>query len=340
DRGLAVGSHGLPLMGSGDWNDGMNRVGREGRGESVWLAWFLIATLSDFAELAERRGDRERSATYRSHAEKLKLAVEKEAWDGEWYRRAYFDDGTPLGSAENEECRIDSIAQSWGVISGAADPERARRALNSVDKHLVRRDRKLVLLFTPPFDQSPLDPGYIKGYVPGVRENGGQYTHAAIWTVLAFALLGDGDRAFELFRMINPVCLTRKEEEVMRYQIEPYVIAADVYAAAPYVGRGGWSWYTGSGGWMYRVAIEAILGFKLRVSRFTIDPCIPSSWRQYEIVYTHQQARYRIIVENPEGVSRGVARVELDGAALEDKWVPLSGEEGEHQVRVVLGKMM
>jgi cyclic beta-1,2-glucan synthetase len=340
DRGLAVGAHGLPLMGSGDWNDGMNRVGYGGKGESVWLAWFLIATLSDFAELAGRRGDNERSRVYRGHAERLSWAVEKEAWDGEWYRRAYFDDGTPLGSANNDECRIDSIAQSWGVISGAATRERALLAMSSVEKHLVRSENKLVLLFTPPFDRSPVDPGYIKGYVPGVRENGGQYTHAAIWVVLAFALQGDGDLAFALFRMLNPICHASTEEEVMRYKIEPYVVAADVYAVGPFEGRGGWSWYTGSAGWLYRVAIEAILGFKLRGSHFTIDPCIPASWPKYEMVYSHQEARYRIVVENPHGVSRGVEMVELDGVKMEDKWVPLSGEDGMHAVRVVLGHQL
>jgi cyclic beta-1,2-glucan synthetase len=340
DRGLAVGAHGLPLMGSGDWNDGMNRVGYRGKGESVWLAWFLIATLSGFAELAERRGDHERSRIYRGHAEKLSWAVEQEAWDGEWYRRAYFDDGTPLGSASNNECRIDSIAQSWGVISGAANRERALRAISSVEKHLVRSENKLILLFTPPFDRAPVDPGYIKGYVPGVRENGGQYTHAAIWVVLAFALQGEGDRACSLFRMLNPICHASAEEGVMRYKIEPYVVAADVYAVAPFEGRGGWSWYTGSAGWMYRVAIEAILGFKLRGSHFTLDPCIPASWPKYEMVYSYQDARYRIVVENPHGVSRGVEMVELDGVEMEDKWVPLSGDEGAHSVRIVLGKQL
>jgi cyclic beta-1,2-glucan glucanotransferase len=338
DRGLAVGAHGLPLMGSGDWNDGMNRVGYEGRGESVWLAWFLIATLSDFADVAEQRGDSSRAATYREHTEKLSQAVEKEGWDGEWYRRAYFDDGAPLGSAGNDECRIDSIAQSWGVISGAAERERARIAMNSVDEHLVNRAYKQILLFDPPFDWAPVDPGYIKGYVPGVRENGGQYTHAAIWVVLAFALQGEGDRAYELFRMINPVYQTRSEKDVMRYKIEPYVVSADVYSASPYEGRGGWSWYTGSAGWMYRVAIEAILGFKLRGSRFTIDPCIPSAWQKYELVYTNHQARYRIVVENPHGVSRGVESVELDGELMEDKWVPLSEDEELHLVYIVMGK--
>jgi cyclic beta-1,2-glucan glucanotransferase len=338
DRGLAVGAHGLPLMGSGDWNDGMNRVGREGRGESVWLAWFLITTLKGFAELAENHGDSERSTTYRRHAERLARGVEENAWDGEWYRRAYFDDGTPLGSVENEECRIDSIAQSWGVICGSAGQDRARQAMASVVKHLVRRDDKLILLLTPPFDRSPLDPGYIKGYVPGVRENGGQYTHAAIWTVLACALQGDADLASELFRMINPINHTFSPEEILRYKVEPYVVAADVYAVAPHQGRGGWTWYTGSAGWMYRVAIEAILGFRLRGSHFSIEPCIPDGWSKYEIVYRYHSARYQITVENPHGVSRGVEKLELDGVELKNKEVPLDGEEAIHNVRVVMGK--
>ncbi len=337
DHGLAVGAHGLPLIGSGDWNDGMNRVGREGKGESVWLAWFLIATLDSFAELAKERGDSERTAVYRRHRDQLTQAVENEAWDGEWYRRAYFDDDTPLGSSENEECRIDSIAQSWGVISGFANRERSLQSMASVEKHLVKRDDRLILLFTPPFDRSQLDPGYIKGYLPGVRENGGQYTHAALWTVLAFALQGDGDRALELFQLLNPINHTRSLEEIERYKVEPYVVAADVYAVDPHTGRGGWTWYTGSAGWMYRIAIEAILGFKLSGSNFTIDPCIPATWPKYEIVYSHNSARYQIIVENPHGVSRGVEMVELDGAAIINKLIPLSGDGGSHQVRVVMG---
>ncbi len=337
DRGLAVGEHGLPLMGSGDWNDGMNRVGREGKGESVWLAWFLIATLKGFAKLAENRGDRERSTIYRLHADKLGRAVEENAWDGEWYRRAYFDDGTPLGSAVNEECRIDAIAQSWGVISGSARQDRARQAMASVEKHLVNRDDKLILLLTPPFDRTSLDPGYIKGYVPGVRENGGQYTHAALWTVLAFALQGDGDLAGELFRMINPINHTDSPEEISRYKVEPYVVVADVYAVAPHQGRGGWTWYTGSAGWMYRVAIEAILGFRLRGSHFSIEPCIPAGWSKYEIIYRHHSTRYHITVENPHGVSRGVEKVELDGVELESNEVPLDEREDTHIVRVVMG---
>jgi len=337
DRGLEVGAHGLPLMGSGDWNDGMNRVGNQGRGESVWVGWFLHATMTAFAEVAAGRGDLERAGRYRRHTEQLSRALEQAGWDGAWYRRAYFDDGTPLGSTANEECRIDSIAQSWGVISGAAPAERARRAMAAVEEHLVRREDRLILLFTPPFDRTPLDPGYIKGYVPGVRENGGQYTHAAIWTVLAFALLGDGERAGELFAMINPINHARTPEEAQRYKVEPYAVAADVYSVAPHAGRGGWTWYTGSAAWLYRVGLEAILGFRLHGSYFTVEPCIPASWPKYEVTYRRDGTRYNVIVENPDGVTRGVARVEFDGAALADGRVPLDQGGASHEVRVIMG---
>ena len=264
DRSLAVGSHGLPLMGTGDWNDGMNRVGEHGKGESVWLGWFLHTILWEFAKIADSRGEHKRAEAWRLHVSALKAALERDGWDGEWYRRAYFDDGTPLGSAENTECSIDSIAQSWGVMSGAAEPGRAARAMAAVDQQLVRRPEGLVLLFTPPFDNTPHDPGYIKGYVPGIRENGGQYTHAAAWTVIAFAELGDGDKACELFRMLNPIARTSSRASVQRYKVEPYVVAGDVYAEPPHVGRGGWTWYTGSAGWLYRAGLEWILGFRMR----------------------------------------------------------------------------
>src|SRR6185369_10765752 len=258
-RGAAVGAHGLPLIGSGDWNDGMDQVGARGRGESVWLAFFRYDVLRRFAGLAHARGERAFAQSCLSEAEVLRGNIELHGWDGEWYRRAYFDDGTPLGSAGNAECRIDSIAQSWGVISGAAERARGARAMAAVEKYLVRRPEGLVLLFTPPFDQATPDPGYIKGYPPGIRENGGQYTHAAIWSVLAFAALGDGDKAGELFSLLNPINHASSRAGVYRYKVEPYVVAADVYAEPPHVGRGGWTWYTGSAGWMYRAGIEWIL---------------------------------------------------------------------------------
>ena len=339
DRSLSVGSHGLPLFGGGDWNDGMNRVGAEGKGESVWLGWFLHATLCAFAPLAESRGEQARATAWRQHADGLRKSLEREGWDGDWYRRGYYDDGTPLGSAASDECRIDSIAQSWGVISGAADPVRSASAMAAVDDHLVRRGNKLVVLFTPPFDRTLLDPGYIKGYPPGIRENGGQYTQAAIWSVLAFAMLGDGDKAAELFSMLNPIHHANTRAAVHRYKVEPYVVCADVYAEPPHVGRGGWSWYTGSAGWMYRVGLESILGFRLRGATLVLDPCVPRAWPGFQIVFRYRSARYEIEVENPRGVCRGVTSVELDGEALsgDRAQIPLADDGATHRVRVVLG---
>jgi cyclic beta-1,2-glucan synthetase len=338
DRSLAVGEHGLPLMGSGDWNDGMNRVGHEGRGESVWVGWFLYDTLTRFGALSDARADAERAARYREHAARLKRALEEHAWDGDWYLRAFFDDGTPLGSVRNEECRIDSIAQSWGVISGAADGSRAHRAMAAVDEYLIRRGEGLVMLFTPPFDRSDLDPGYIKGYVPGVRENGGQYTHAALWTVIAFALLGDGDRAGELFALLNPVNHASTRAGVHKYKVEPYVAAADVYAIHPHTGRGGWTWYTGSAGWMYRAALEFILGFRLHGARLSVEPCVPRWWREFEINFRRGSTRYRVVVENPLGVCRGVTHIEADGETVEGGWVEIRDDGKAHTVRVRLGE--
>jgi cyclic beta-1,2-glucan synthetase len=339
DRSLSVGPHGLPLIGTGDWNDGMNRVGHEGRGESVWLGWFLHATLWEFARLADARGEHTRSEAWRSHVHALKASLEAHAWDGDWYRRAYFDDGTPLGSVASAECRIDSIAQSWGVISGAAEPARAVRAMAAVEEYLVRRDQELILLFTPPFDRSPLDPGYIKGYPPGIRENGGQYTHAAIWSVMAFAALGDGDKANELFSILNPINRASTRAGVHRYKVEPYVAAADVYAEYPHVGRGGWTWYTGSAGWMYRAGLEWLLGLRLRGATLHLDPCIPRAWRRYEITFRYHATRYEITVENPNGATRGISTIAVDGVtqSVPDGSVRLTSDGGFHRVRVVLG---
>jgi cyclic beta-1,2-glucan synthetase len=338
DRSLSVGSHGLPLMGTGDWNDGMNLVGAGGRGESVWLGWFLHAALSEWAGLADARGERQRAQTWRRHASLLKGSLEGQAWDGDWYRRAYFDDGTPLGSAAGDACRIDSIAQSWGVISGAAEPARARRAMAAVEEHLVREDPGLVLLLTPPFDHTHLEPGYIKGYLPGVRENGGQYTHAAAWTVIAFATLGDGDKAAALFSILNPINHTRARAGLDRYKVEPYVVAGDVYAEPPHVGRGGWTWYTGSAGWMYRAGLESILGFRLRGVRLVVDPCIPRAWPGFTIAFRHRSALYDIRVENPQGVARGVSTLEVDGRPLDvQAGIALADDARTHRVRIVLG---
>jgi len=338
DRSLAVGSHGLPLIGGGDWNDGMDRVGREGRGESVWLGWFLHLNLTELARIAEGRGETARAAAWRSRAASLRISLEAEAWDGAWYKRAFFDDGTPLGSAQNDECQIDSIAQSWAVISGAADPERARRAMASLEERLVRRDDRLVLLFTPPFDRTRSDPGYIKGYVPGIRENGGQYTHAAVWAVVAFAGLGDGDRAGELFGLLNPIQQAGRRADAHRYKGEPYAVAADVYSQPPHVGRAGWTWYTGAAGWLYRAGVESMLGFRKQGATLRIDPCIPRRWERFEIRYRHGGSLYHIRVENPKGVCRGVSQLELDGARLAaEAAIPLCDDGREHRVDVVLG---
>jgi cyclic beta-1,2-glucan synthetase len=337
DRSLEVGEHGLPLIGSGDWNDGMNRIGNLGKGESVWLGWFLYNTLASFTPFSEDRKQTERAMGYSAHMRNLQQALEANAWDGDWYRRAYFDDGTPLGSAQNEECRIDSIAQSWGVISGAADPQRAGRAMASVEEYLVRRGDGLVILFTPPFDKSALDPGYIKGYVPGVRENGGQYTHAALWTLIAYACLGDGDRAGELFALLNPINHASTRAGMHKYKVEPYVAAGDVYAVWPHTGRGGWTWYTGSASWMYRAGLEFILGFQLRGTRLRINPCIPRNWHGYEITYRYGKSLYHIRIENPYGVCCGVAELELDGKQQTSSEILLIDDAGQHQVRIRLG---
>jgi cyclic beta-1,2-glucan synthetase len=434
DSRLAVGMHGLPLMGSGDWNDGMNRVGEQGKGESVWLGWFLYAVLGRFAPIATERGEHERAQRWRLHMSALKAALEREAWDGEWYLRAFYDDGWPLGSRVNHECRIDSIAQSWGVISRAAETGRAKTSMESVLTYLIDPTDRLALLFTPPFGQVPPgdsefvspetveagrstraespsaapaeaaehmyaaaagagtvaqsdpptpnrisdaqndpqqadrvngsssptselqrttdaggqvrrvgslkdhDPGYIKGYVPGIRENGGQYTHAAVWNILAFAMLGDGDRAFELLRMLNPITHASSRVGVQRYKVEPYVLAGDVYSEAPHVGQGGWTWYTGSAGWLYRVVIETILGFQLRGMSLRIDPCISRAWLGFEITFRYHSAIYDIRVENPSSVTRGVALTRIDGvvqAGIAD--IHLANDAKHHEVLVVLG---
>ena len=337
EHGLRFGAHSLPLMGTGDWNDGMNRVGRAGRGESVWNAWFLLTILPEFAALAEGHGEAERARNYREQAERLRNAVEEHGWDGQWYRRAYFDDGTPLGSAENDECRIDSLAQSWAEISGAAAPERSRQALTAAGQYLVKQADRLILLFTPPFDHGRLEPGYVKGYVPGIRENGGQYTHAATWVVQALALAGQGTRAMGLFDLLNPILHAVSPDEVERYRVEPYVMAGDVYSEPPHAGRGGWTWYTGSAGWMYRVALETLLGFQVRGTKLTLNPCIPGHWSGFEITYRYRSSSYHIRVDNPGGLERGVKQLTYDGKELEENAVDLLDDGREHEVRVVMG---
>lgn len=333
-KGDTSGPHGLPLMGGGDWNDGMNRVGMNGQGESIWLGWFLHATLQQFAALTTLMNND--PAPYLQQAAKLARAIENNAWDGEWYLRAYYDDGSRLGSQKNNECRIDSIAQSWAVLSGAGDPARAVQAMESVDKYLVKPVDQMILLFTPPFDKSARDPGYIKGYLPGIRENGGQYTHAAIWTAWAFAKLGQGDHAGQLFRLLNPIAHADSEEKVARYKVEPYVIAADIYGAAPHTGRGGWTWYTGSSGWMYRLGLEAILGITRTAGSLHIDPCIPQGWPGFKMEYRFGKSLYKINVDNTAGLNRGVLKIILDGKQIEGP-LPLIDDGQVHEVQVLMG---
>jgi cyclic beta-1,2-glucan synthetase len=337
DKGTTSGAHGLPLFGSGDWNDGMNRVGEAGHGESTWLGFFLYDVLTTFAPVCEARHDAERAARYHQEAGRLASSLEL-TWDGEWYRRGYYDDGTALGSVQSEECRIDSIAQSWAVLSRAVPQAFAERAMDAVRTWLISRNSQVLLLLDPPFDRSAADPGYIKGYPPGIRENGGQYTHAATWVILALAQLGCGDEAMELFHMINPINHTRTAEGVRRYKIEPYVMAGDVYARPPHAGRGGWSWYTGSAAWMYRTAVEGILGLRRRGATFSVDPCIPSLWSGYDLVWRVGRAQYAISVSNPEARCRGVASAELDGATVDAAAIPLVDDGRMHQVRIVLGR--
>ncbi|MEY7999829.1 glucoamylase family protein [Clostridium sp. Mt-5] len=329
ERSLRFGSHNIPLMGSGDWNDGMNTVGNKGKGESVWLGWFLYSILDKFAPICRFMGDNECENKYLKSKEFIRENLEKNAWDGSWYRRAYFDDGTPLGSAKNEECQIDSISQSWSVISGAARESRSKEAVDALDRNLIKEDKGIILLLNPAFDKSSLEPGYIKGYVPGVRENGGQYTHAAIWAVIALAKIGDNDRAYRTFSMINPINHAKTYLNCQVYKVEPYVVSADVYAVGTHVGRGGWSWYTGAAGWLYRAGIETILGMKFKEkSGFTISPAIPDSWKGYNIRYARGKCLYNVEVVKSE--KKGIW---LDGNELQDGIIPFL-REGKHEVRV------
>ena len=337
EHGLRFGAHGLPLMGSGDWNDGMNLVGMKGSGESVWLGFFLCGVLGEFAAVARLKNDAAFAARCAAESETLRVNLERHGWDGEWYRRAYFDDGTPLGSATNDECRIDSISQSWSVLSGAGEHGRSRRAMAAVDTHLVRREHGLVQLLDPPFDHSSLDPGYIRGYVPGVRENGGQYTHGAIWAAMAFAALGDRERAWELMRMMNPVGRTATPQAAATYKAEPYVVTADVYAVAPHAGRGGWSWYTGSAGWMYRLVVESLLGLAREGDRLRFTPCLPHEWTGATIRYRFGATAYEIILQqSPGGGANAAARVTLDGVEQPDNSAPLVDDGLGHRVVVAV----
>ena len=335
-RAMRYGVHGLPLIGSGDWNDGMNRVGIEGRGESVWLGFFLCAVLDQFSEVAQARGDTEFAGHCREEGDGLRRNIERHGWDGAWYRRAYFDDGTPLGSADNAECRIDSIVQSWSVLAGATDLDRSRLAMQAVDQYLVRRDDALIQLLAPPFDHSPVDPGYIRGYLPGVRENGGQYTHGAVWAAMAFAELGQGDRAWELFNMINPVNHGLSAAAIATYKVEPYVVAADVYAVAPHRGRGGWSWYTGSAGWMYRLLLESLLGLRLESDRLHLRPCLPRHWPGCTIHYRYRETVFHIVVVQTQACGKDALRVSVDGRDSHDQAIALVDDRVDHAVEVYI----
>ncbi|HBR34452.1 MAG TPA: glycosyl transferase family 36, partial [Firmicutes bacterium] len=339
ERSLHFGQHGLPLMGTGDWNDGMSQVGAAGIGESVWLGWFLYHVLQEFVPFAEVQGDPDRAARYRAIGEKLSAALNEQAWDGQWYRRAYNDQGEPLGSITNLECQIDCIAQAWGVISGAADPDKAFMSMRSLDDKLVLRENgSLICLLTPPFNETEPSPGYIQAYPPGIRENGGQYTHGTIWAVIAWAMLGEGNKAYELFHILNPINHTRTDNEVQRYKVEPYVMAADVYSVPPYVGRGGWSWYTGSAGWMYQAGLEWILGIQRQGTTLYLKPTIPEEWPEYTVNYRYGQTNYEIKVENPNRKQSGGSYLELDGEELEKvaDGVPLVNDGRRHRIRFVL----
>jgi cyclic beta-1,2-glucan synthetase len=337
NKGITAGAHGLPLIGTGDWNDGMNLVGVEGKGESVWLAWFLIHVMNDFADLLTfSSGNKEAGDGFRAEAHRLAEVVESTAWDGAWYRRAYFDDGTPLGSKENSEATIDSLPQSWAVIAGLANPERIAIALNSAEEYLVKAKDNLILLLTPPFDKTALNPGYIKGYPPGVRENGGQYTHGASWLALAYARRGNGNRAVDLMRMLAPTLHTPTVEANQLYKVEPYVIAGDIYDLANHVGRGGWTWYTGSASWVYRVWLEEILGFKLRGQTLSLNCSIPKEWDQFKLRYRYKTSYYDITVTNPDHLSRGNPSITLDGVLLSSQEIPLIDDGGQHTVSIVL----
>ena len=333
-HGLNFGAHGLPLMGCGDWNDGMNLVGAKGTGESVWLAFFLYYVLQRFAELTRRKGDGEFADQCTNEAARLQQNIELHGWDGDWYRRAYFDDGTPLGSATNEECQIDSIAQSWAVLSGAADPARAQLAMDRVDQRLVQRDQQLIQLFDPPFDKSALEPGYIKGYAPGVRENGGQYTHGAIWAIMAFAELGETERAWELFTLLNPIRHATDLTEINRYKVEPYVATADIYAIAPHIGRGGWSWYTGSAGWMYRLIVERLLGLRLEADQLRVSPRLPRAWETFKLHYRYRDTFYHITVKRAGAEAVAPVRLIVDGTEQPAATIQLVDDRREHIVEV------
>ena len=343
DRSLTKGAHGMPLFGCGDWNDGMSRVGREGKGESVWMGFFLVTILADFLPWCDARGDQARAARYRSYRTDLLLALNDSGWDGDWYRRAWYDNGAPMGSSESDECKIDALAQAWAVISGVASPQRAQTALDSLEQYLISDEDQLIRLLTPPFEHTPNDPGYIKGYVAGVRENGGQYTHAALWVVKAMALAGRRERATKLLKMLSPISHSATQQDAQRYKVEPYVIAADIYGVAPHVGRGGWTWYTGSAGWMVRVALESVLGFSLQGgNRLRLQPCIPDAWPGFSLRYALDDGTcYDFEVRNPHGNAQAIVSARLDGVPLalsaQGLSAPMQRDGLTHRIELEMG---
>jgi len=337
DKSLKFGEHGLPLMGTGDWNDSMNLVGSEGRGESVWLGWFLYKVIMDFIPVCNIKNDAGRIEKYLVIAEELLHSIEKNGWDGEWYLRGYFDNGEPLGSRQNSECRIDSITQSWSVISGGGKPERTEKALESLYRYLINEEERICPLLSPPFEKSEPDPGYIKGYIPGIRENGGQYTHAAIWNIIAFAKKKNGVKASMLFNMLNPISHTVTYSDMMKYRLEPYVMPSDVYSLFPHTGRGGWSWYTGSAGWMYQAGIKWIIGISKKGNRLSFNPVIPPEWDSLSVVYVFGDTQYHIDIKNPERLSCGHIKVILDGVDMKGNEIELADDGLGHNVLVVIG---
>lgn len=335
EKSLNFGENGLPKIGSGDWNDGFSTVGNKGKGESVWLGFFLYYILNKFIPICREKGEEELAQKYEKIKMNLKKALNSNGWDGRWFRRAFMDDGNVLGSMENDECRIDSIAQSWSIISGAGDNDKKYISMESLENHLVDRENGIIKLLDPPFEKGKLEPGYIKGYLPGVRENGGQYTHGAIWVIIAEAMLGFGDKAAELYRMINPIEHARTKEASKKYKVEPYVIAADVYGASNLAGQGGWTWYTGSSSWYYKAGIEYLLGLKVENGYIRIEPCIPKEWKEYQIQYKWKESIYHIKIKNPEGKNTGVSKVILNEKEVENR-IKLDGSRNIYQIEVIM----
>ena len=335
DRSLKFGQNGLPKIGSGDWNDGFSTVGNKGKGESIWLGFFLYYILDKFIPYIEKRENEDAAKKYIEIKEKLRKALNDRGWDGRWYKRAYMDDGNILGSIGNDECRIDSIAQSWSIISNAGDNDKKFISMESLENHLIDKDNGIIKLLDPPFEKGKLEPGYIKAYLPGVRENGGQYTHAAVWAIIAESMLGFGDKAFEMYRMINPIEHSRTKEACNKYKVEPYVVPADIYGAGNLAGRGGWTWYTGSSSWYYEAGIKYILGLNIENEYLSIKPCIPKNWKEYKIQYKWKESIYNIIVKNPNEKNTGEIKVILDGKEVENK-IKLDGSRKIYQIEITM----